>query len=313
MNILHSEKGSYLELKDVNTIHEASPELALRIESNGDNEKGDENDLYYGAKEVVASAELLEEDRDNSEVIKLNNIHKTYLLGIEGVPALRGVSMSVRRGEFVCIYGTSGGGKTSMLNIIGTIDKPTKGELFICGTRIDSKTSDTELALLRLRKLGFVFQTFNLISSLTALENVEMPMILAGKLNSQERRARAIELLESVGIGKRLDHFPSQLSGGEQQRVTIARAMANKPDILLLDEPTGDLDTVNSLIVLKLLTDLNKQQKITLIMVTHDMGLKHFADRVIWMRDGKIQRVEMVPEKKRTETYAKLHQDIIVC
>eukprot|EP01097_Dermamoeba_algensis_P000427 TRINITY_DN1148_c0_g1_i1.p2 TRINITY_DN1148_c0_g1~~TRINITY_DN1148_c0_g1_i1.p2 ORF type:complete len:165 (-),score=40.71 TRINITY_DN1148_c0_g1_i1:493-987(-) len=160
---------------------------------------------------------------------------------------------------------------------------------------------------------GFVFQTFNLISSLTALENVEMPMILAGKLNSQERRARAIELLESVGIGKRLDHFPSQLSGGEQQRVTIARAMANKPDILLLDEPTGDLDTVNSLIVLKLLTDLNKQQKITLIMVTHDMGLKHFADRVIWMRDGKIQRVEMVPEKKRTETYAKLHQDIIVC
>jgi len=250
-----STKQLDLELGDV-LSHEEKPELALRIE-NGEEK---EEDLYYGRKEIVAGANH-EGDVEEEDVVKLSNIHKTYLLGIEGVPALRGVSMTVKRGEFVCIFGTSGGGKTSMLNIIGTIDKPTKGELYICGTRIDSKTSDTELALLRLRRLGFVFQTFNLISSLTALENVEMPMILAGDLNATERRQRAIELLESVGIGKRLDHFPSQLSGGEQQRVTIARAMANKPDILLLDEPTGDLDTVNSLIVLKLLTDLNKQQK----------------------------------------------------
>eukprot|EP01098_Paradermamoeba_levis_P003349 TRINITY_DN153_c0_g1_i1.p1 TRINITY_DN153_c0_g1~~TRINITY_DN153_c0_g1_i1.p1 ORF type:complete len:428 (+),score=146.09 TRINITY_DN153_c0_g1_i1:57-1340(+) len=297
-----------LELQDLASfgVSENNSELALRGEVT---ER--EDDGYFASKEVVANAVQGQADDENSDVVvSMNNIHKTYLLGVEGVPALRGVSMTVRRGEFLCIYGTSGGGKTSMLNIIGTIDKPTKGDLWIGGLRIDSKTSDTDLALLRLKKIGFVFQTFNLISSLTALENVEMPMILAGDLSRAERRERAVALLESVGIGERLNHYPSQLSGGEQQRVTIARAIANKPDILLLDEPTGDLDSVNSLIVLKLLTDLNKHQNITLIMVTHDVGLKFFADRVIWMRDGKIQRVENVPEKKKKENYAKLYADL---
>lgn len=266
------------------------------------------DDQYYGGGNVTALVELDEYEReDDALVITMNNIHKTYLLGVEGVPALRGVSMSVRRGEFLIIYGTSGGGKTSLLNIMGTIDKPTKGNMRICNTRISRSTTDTELSEIRRCRLGFVFQTFNLLSSLTALENVMLPMILAGKYNRAERRQRAIQLLNRVGMGKRLDHLPSQLSGGEQQRVTIARSIANEPDILLLDEPTGDLDTVNTLIAMKLLTDLHTKDKLTLVMVTHELAHKPFADRVIWMRDGKIQTVEEIPAKKRAEAHAKLH------
>lgn len=265
-------------------------------------------DQYYGGSNVTALVQLDEYEReDDALVITMNNIHKTYLLGVEGVPALRGVSMSVRRGEFLIIYGTSGGGKTSLLNIMGTIDKPTKGNMRICNTRISRSTTDTELSEIRRCRLGFVFQTFNLLSSLTALENVMLPMILAGKYNRAERRQRAIQLLTRVGMGKRLDHLPSQLSGGEQQRVTIARSIANEPDILLLDEPTGDLDTVNTVIAMKLLTDLHVKDKLTLVMVTHELAHKPFADRVIWMRDGKIQTVEHIPAKKRAEAHAKLH------
>jgi len=241
-------------------------------------------------------------------VIRIDNIHKTYLLGVEGVPALRGVSLNVKRGEFVVIFGLSGGGKTTLLNVIGTIDKPTKGELYLCGHRIDSNTTDETLSFLRLKKIGFVFQTFNLLSSLTALENVEMPMILAG-VDADERKKRAKDLLSKVGMAERLTHIPSQLSGGEQQRVTIARSIANKPEILLLDEPTGDLDTLNTCIVLQQLLKLNKEENITLVMVTHDVGLKNFANRVIWMRDGKIQNVETISEKKRKKRVQKLEAD----
>ncbi|EFA84749.1 putative non-transporter ABC protein [Heterostelium album PN500] len=247
---------------------------------------------------------------DPNNIVVMKNIHKTYLLGIEGVPALRGVTMNIKRGEFVCIFGTSGGGKTTMLNLIGTIDKPTKGDMKLCGKMINHKTTDKDLAYIRLKNIGFVFQTFNLLSSLTALENVEMPMILLGELSATERRERAISLLTKVGMKDRLDHIPSQLSGGEQQRVTIARAMANNPDILLLDEPTGDLDTVNTSVVMKLLTDLNKNENITLVMVTHDVGLKMYADRIIWMRDGKIQRFESVQTDARREHYARLDREI---
>lgn len=211
---------------------------------------------------------------------------------MEGVPALRGVSVKIHRGEFIAIYGTSGGGKTSMLNIIGTIDKPTKGYLTICGQRIGSRTTDTDLANIRLRKLGFVFQTFNLLSTMTAIENVEMPMILHGTFTKSERRKRAKELLEKVGLSHRMTHIPSQLSGGEQQRVTIARAISNRPEVLLLDEPTGDLDQKNTLIVMQMLMELNEKDGITMIMVTHDQNLKNAADRVIYMRDGKIDRIE---------------------
>lgn len=167
-------------------------------------------------------------------IVQLDNVHKTYLLGVEGVAALRGVSLKIHKGEWVAIYGTSGGGKTSLLNIIGTIDRPTKGELKLGSTIISSNTKDEEFAKIRLEKLGFVFQTFNLIGSMTAIENVELPMILKGQLNPTERRARAIASLTRVGMAHRLDQLPNKLSGGEQQRVTIARAIANNPEILLL-------------------------------------------------------------------------------
>jgi putative ABC transport system ATP-binding protein len=270
-------------------------------------EKDFREEEYFGSVRLDESAVL---QTGEDDIISMKNLHKTYLLGVEGVPALRGVSLTIKRGEFVCIFGTSGGGKTTMLNIIGTIDKPTKGEMNLCGHLINHKTDDLTLAMLRLKKIGFVFQTFNLLSSLTALENVEMPMVLAGELSADERKARAISLLTKVGMGGRLDHVPSQLSGGEQQRVTIARAMANKPEILLLDEPTGDLDTANTAIVMKLLTNLNKDEGITLVMVTHDVGLKMFSDRVVWMRDGKIQRIESITEASRHEAHHKLTEEI---
>ncbi len=246
----------------------------------------------------------------NAPIVELTNLHKTYLLGVEGVPALRGVSVTIRRGEMVVILGKSGGGKTSMLNVIGTIDKPTKGDLVVCGQRITSKTTDAEFADLRLRRIGFVFQTFNLIASMTAQENVELPMILAGRLTAAQRIKRAQALLARVGMAPRMGHLPSQLSGGEQQRVTIARALANSPDLMLLDEPTGDLDTHNSHIILRLLLELNRRHRRTLVMVTHDQNLKNFAHRVIHMVDGKVFRVEKITQEQRDEAEAGLARDI---
>jgi putative ABC transport system ATP-binding protein len=237
-------------------------------------------------------------------------VHKTYLLGLEGVPALRGVNLTINDGEFITVLGTSGGGKTTLLNIIGTIDKPSKGDVYICGLRIKYSTKDQLLASIRLNKLGFVFQTFNLIGSLTALENVELPMQLRGKLSRDQIRKRAVGLLEDVGLGNRLDHFPNQLSGGEQQRVTIARAISNNPSILLLDEPTGDLDTRSTDIVMKILIDLNVERKITMIMVTHDVGLKTFANRVVRMSDGKIHKIEEIDPSQRMEVINNLNDRV---
>lgn len=239
------------------------------------------------------------------EIISLTNVFKTYLLGIEGVPALRGVDLSVRAGEFVIVYGTSGGGKTSLLNVIGTIDRPTKGGIVLFDTLIDRKTKDSSLAAIRMFKMGFVFQTFNLIPSMTALENVELPLVLKGDVSKADRLARAKELLESVGMGSRMNHLPSQLSGGEQQRVTIARALVNGPDLLLLDEPTGDLDTRNTDIVMSLLMRLNAQG-ITMVMVTHDDSLKHCAHRIVYMADGRVRKVKAVSPEERQEQIHRL-------
>ena len=234
--------------------------------------------------------------------VELRNVHKTYLLGVEGVAALRGVSLKIEQGEFVVILGKSGGGKTTLLNVLGTIDQPTRGELDLCGVRIDSKTPDSTLANIRLKKIAFVFQAFNLLPGLTALENVELPMLLsATPALPSARTFRAAQLLSRVGMAERLDHTPSQMSGGEQQRVTIARALANQPELLLLDEPTGDLDLHNSLIVMKLLTDLNKSKGVTCVMVTHDIALKAYAHRVVHMLDGRISRVEEIPAFVRDE------------
>eukprot|EP00301_Raphidiophrys_heterophryoidea_P018930 c3921_g1_i1.p1 GENE.c3921_g1_i1~~c3921_g1_i1.p1 ORF type:complete len:345 (+),score=52.77 c3921_g1_i1:142-1176(+) len=238
---------------------------------------------------------------ENRPVVQLSNLHKTYLLGIEGVPALRGVDLEIRQGEFVIVYGTSGGGKTSLLNLVGTIDAPTKGGLILFDTRIDRKTKEKDLANIRMKRMGFVFQTFNLIPSMTALENVELPMILMGVLNKAQRFQRAKELMERVGVAQRMNHLPSQLSGGEQQRVTIARALANSPDLLLLDEPTGDLDTHNTDRVMSLLMNLNAEG-ITMLMVTHDDSLRNCAHRVVHMLDGRVQRVmPVLPIERRAQ------------
>ncbi|EAR94163.1 ATP-binding ABC transporter (macronuclear) [Tetrahymena thermophila SB210] len=269
-------------------------------------------DNYSQSYQVSTNTDSKEEPRfyDPNKIISLKNVHKTYLLGVEGVTALRGVSVDIKEGEFITILGTSGGGKTTMLNIMGTIDKPTKGDVFICGQKIKSTTDDKFLASLRLTKLGFVFQTFNLIQSLTALENVELPMILRGELSRDTIRERAIDLLTQVGLKERLNHFPNQLSGGEQQRVTISRALSNNPKILLLDEPTGDLDTKSTDYVMKILLDLNIKKGITMVMVTHDVALKNYANRVVRMIDGKVNAIEVIPTEKREENLRLLEEAV---
>lgn len=230
-------------------------------------------------------------------MVKLRNVHKTYLLGTEGVPALRGVSLTVERGEFIVILGKSGGGKSTMLNIIGTIDRPTRGDMLLCGERVTAETPDSVLARIRLAHCSYVFQAFNLIPTLSATENVMLPMTIGGFQGDSRGRAR--RLLRSVGLEHRLDHKPAQMSGGEQQRVTIARSLANDPELLLADEPTGDLDSSNSAIVMKLISDLNIDKGMTVVMVTHDRGLKAFAHRVVHMVDGKVANIEEVPAATR--------------
>lgn len=247
-----------------------------------------------------------EDYKNKSDAIVLRNIHKTYLIGIEGVPALRGVSLKIAKGEFLIIFGTSGGGKTTLLNIIGTIDAPSRGDVKVFDKIIRSTTTDEELSSIRLDKVAFVFQSFNLFPNLNVIENVEIPMKIKGELSSREMRKRAIDLLTKVGLENRLQHFPNQLSGGEQQRVTIARALANKPEILLLDEPTGDLDTKNADIVMNILMELNLKEKITMIMVTHDVGLKNFAHRVVRVVDGKINNEHIVSVEEREDCVKKL-------
>ena len=192
------------------------------------------------------------------------------------------------------IRGPSGGGKTTMLNLIGSIDSSTSGELFIMNQRIDKDSTDAFLSELRLKHIGFVFQTFNLLATMSALENVELPMILLGELSDKERKNRAIGLLKRVGLGDRLDHLPSELSGGEQQRVAIARALSNQPDILLLDEPTGDLDSRSTVAIMDLLLNINRigpngegeQAATTCVMVTHNPEIECYADRILYVQDG---------------------------
>ncbi|KAG8340291.1 putative ABC transporter [Trypanosoma vivax] len=232
-----------------------------------------------------------------SVVLSLRDLEKSYPIGDGNfVQTLRGISLCdanrdgsfgpVCRGEFLMIRGPSGGGKTTLLNMIGTIDTPTSGTIELMGSRISNDTSDAELADLRLRKIGFVFQTFNLIATMTAAENVELPMALLGELSAEKRRLRSVQLLALVGLRNRVHHLPSELSGGEQQRVTIARSLANNPELLLLDEPTGDLDTLNTIEVMDLLLQLNRMTKTTCIMVTHNPDLECYADRILYVSDG---------------------------
>ncbi len=218
-------------------------------------------------------------------IVEAIDLKKTYLLGKVPVEALRGVNLKVETGDFVSILGPSGSGKSTMLNLIGALDKPTSGTMMIDGVDI-SKLNDNQLADLRMR-IGFVFQFFNLIPRLTAKDNVELPMAIAD-LNKAERKTRAIELLETVGLKDRINHKPAELSGGQQQRVAVARALANNPKFLLLDEPTGNIDSKTASEVISLIKKLNVENSVSIIMVTHDQHLAREAKRTVQMFDGQI-------------------------
>ncbi len=231
----------------------------------------------------------------NAAMIIAEDLVKVYRMGESNVEALRGVSLTVQAGEFVSIMGPSGSGKSTLMHILGCLDHPTSGRLIIDGEEI-SKATDNRLAEIRNRKIGFVFQQFNLLSRTTALANVELPLLYSG-VGSTERRNRAREALERVGLGHRITHLPNQLSGGEQQRVAIARALINNPTIIMADEPTGNLDTKAGAEVLKILDNLN-EHGITLILVTHEREVAEHAHRIIHLRDGKIVHSEVLREKK---------------
>lgn len=218
-------------------------------------------------------------------IIVVDEIHKSYLMGKEAVSALRGVSLEIEPGEFVCLMGPSGSGKTTLLNIIGGLDEPSRGHIIVEKENLVA-LSENELARLRLHKMGFIFQNYNLLANFTAEENVEAPMVLA-KVGRKERKIRAKALLDRVGLGDRTHHYPSELSGGQQQRVAIARALANDPPILIADEMTGDLDSETGFAIMRLALELNKEG-MTIVFVTHDPRMAEFAGRVIQLQDGKI-------------------------
>jgi len=227
-------------------------------------------------------------------LIVLENISKIYDMGETKVKAVDGLSLEVHEGSFVAIMGPSGSGKSTSMNMVGSLDVPTRGRILLDGVDI-SNLSESGLAQLRGKKIGFIFQQFNLIPNLTAKENIMLPMMFQG-MPIEERDKKATKLLEMVGLGDRMDHYPGQLSGGQQQRVAIARSLSNDPDVVLADEPTGNLDTKTGQMVLDFLDKLNKQGK-TIVMVTHDPDLaKAHADVVYWLRDGKLEKVT---KKKR--------------
>jgi len=224
----------------------------------------------------------------NNPIIKVENVTKVYNQGKPNeLAVLKDIDLEIKKGEIVALYGPSGSGKSTLLHIIGLLDRATSGKVFIEGKEV-SKLSDDELAFIRSEKVGFVFQQFNLINPLTALENVEIPMRICN-VKRNDARKRAIKLLNSVDLGKRLNHFPRQLSGGEMQRVALARALANEPDIILADEPTGNLDTKTGEEIVNLMVKLNKEGY-TFVIVTHDTAIAKHASRILNIKDGKIWR-----------------------
>lgn len=226
------------------------------------------------------------------ELIRVENLVKTYYLGEVAVPALRGVDLTIQAGEFVAIMGASGSGKSTFMNILGCLDRPTQGRYYFEGTDISNLSKD-ELARIRNKKIGFVFQSFNLLSRTSAIENVELPLYY-NNTSAKERRQRAMEALASVGLQGREHHFPSQLSGGQQQRVAIARALVNHPSLILADEPTGNLDSRTSLEIMEIFLRLNQEAKITIVLVTHEPDIARFAGRHVIFRDGKVIQDSLV-------------------
>lgn len=277
---------------------DAFSRLSLDQSSLNSHESKSEEQGLLGREDPPASPTVTLAKQLGEPVVVVKDLVKKYQLEgrDEGVTALNQVTLSgsefppIRRGEFVMIRGPSGGGKTTLLNILGTIDEPSSGIVELLGSVIDSRSKDSYLADIRLRKIGFVFQTFNLLATLSAFENVELPMVVLGKLSRNAAKKRAKELLDMVGLQDRYAHLPSELSGGEQQRVTIARALANEPEILLLDEPTGDLDTRNTIDIMDLLLRINLEQRTTCIMVTHNPDLECYADRILYVEDGTFKQ-----------------------
>jgi putative ABC transport system ATP-binding protein len=223
-------------------------------------------------------------------VIQLEAVWKIYQMGDVQVQALSGIDLEIERGEFLAIAGASGSGKSTMMNLIGCLDLPSKGKISLNGTDI-ATLHESQLAQIRGKNIGFVFQQFNLIPTLTALENVMLPLEFQN-VDSRKARETALELLKLVGLGDRVHHLPSQLSGGQQQRVAIARALAVDPDIILADEPTGNLDSKTGEFVMNLLADIHRKDTKTIILVTHDFYLVKRAERVVYLKDGKIERIE---------------------
>jgi putative ABC transport system ATP-binding protein len=231
----------------------------------------------------------------NNSIIEISNLRKDYHIGEVTVHALRGVDMKIQEGEFVAIMGVSGSGKSTMLNILGCLDKPSHGDYFLDGVDVNMMDKD-ETARLRNKKLGFVFQAYNLLARTTALENVELPLFYNSLIKSRERKELALNALEAVGLKDRMHHMPNQLSGGQQQRVAIARSLVNNPVLILADEPTGNLDTRTSFEIMELFQELNEKGR-TIVYVTHELDIARFATRNIIFRDGKIQRENIVTDR----------------
>jgi putative ABC transport system ATP-binding protein len=223
-------------------------------------------------------------------IVRVSKVTKTFRLGKTEVRALQGVDLEIGAGKYISIMGPSGSGKTTLFNMIGGLDKPTSGKVFIDEVDI-SQLDAYELAWLRCRKIGYIFQTFNIIQVMTALENVTLPMIFAG-MNNDDAVRKGMELLELVGLGDRFLHKPSELSGGQQQRVAVARALANDPAIILADEPTGNLDLSTGEEIIRLLKKLSEERGVTVISATHDFKMLNVSDQVVWIRDGRIEKIE---------------------
>src|SRR5919204_1837188 len=236
-----------------------------------------------------------------STVISVKNLVKTYVVGEVELKALRGVNLEVQRGEFLAVTGPSGSGKSTFMHIIGCLDRPTSGQYFLDGQDVSRMTKD-QLAAVRNRKIGFVFQGFNLLSRTSALDNVELPLLYGGNtMKATERHKRAMEVLRAVGLENRADHHPNQLSGGQQQRVAIARSLINNPSILLADEPTGNLDTRTSIEVMDIFQRLNQERGITVMLITHELDIAEYGTRTVAFRDGQVISDRPNTRRRRAE------------
>ena len=236
-------------------------------------------------------------------IIEVKNLRKVYRMGKEKIVALNHIDLEIEKGEICCLFGTSGSGKSTLLNMLAGLEKPTKGTIKIKKIRVE-KLNETQLAIFRQKNIGFVFQSYNLIPTLTALENVALPLVFQG-MDKREREKRAKEMLEAVGLGSRLHHKPKEMSGGQQQRVSIARAFVNRPQILFADEPTGNLDTHTTIEVMDMITAIAEKYKQTLIIVSHDPEIADYAHKIITVQDGDVLKIEKNTDKGREMIYEK--------